>query len=90
MKELILGALKSFVAGATGVIVALNIVDPSKFSVSTVGGWKQLGIVVLIAGGIQEVRFLQQWANAVNPSGANAPAPAPIVAPPGKASKPIP
>jgi hypothetical protein len=58
---LLWGAVKSFVAGGTGVIVALNVVDPDKFNVATIGGWKHLGFAVLISAVFGEARFLHQW-----------------------------
>lgn len=63
---LLKGAVKSFVAGATGVVVALNVIDPAHFNVSTFGGWKHLGLAVLIAGLVSEARFLNQWAHSGN------------------------
>jgi hypothetical protein len=60
---LLKGAVKSFVAGATGVVVALNVIDPQHFNVATLGGWKHLGLAVIIAGVVGEARFLNQWAH---------------------------
>lgn len=65
LKQLAIGALKSFVSGSTGIIVALNIIDPAQFSATTYGGWKHLGLAMLIAGAFSEARFLKQWADAV-------------------------
>ena len=60
---LLVGMLKSFIAGATGVILALNIVDAEHFSIMTFGGWKHLGLAILVSGVASESRFLNQWAN---------------------------
>ena len=64
---LLRGAIKSFVAGATGVVVALNVIDPAHFNVTSIGGWGHLGLAVLIAGIVSEARFLNQWANSGEP-----------------------
>jgi hypothetical protein len=64
------GAIKSFVAGATGVVVALNVVDYEHFNVTSFGGLKHLGMAVLIAGLVSEARFLNQWAHSGNGNGA--------------------
>jgi hypothetical protein len=66
---LLWGAVKSFVAGGTGVIVALNLVDPEKFNIATLGGWKHLGMAVLISAVFGEARFLHQWATSGNSAG---------------------
>lgn len=65
--KMVVGAIKSFVAGSTGIVLSLNIVDADKFNVMTVGGWKHLAVAILIAGAVSESRFLNQWANSADP-----------------------
>lgn len=65
MKELFIGALKSAVSAAAGLIIALPIVDPLKFAIATLGGWSQMGKVLLIVILVAEARFWKQWADAV-------------------------
>lgn len=65
-KVLALGAVKSFVAGATGTVLSLNIVDPEHFSAVTLGGWKHLVFAILVSGVVAEARFLNQWAHSGN------------------------
>ena len=69
MKELFLGATKSAISSATGLILGLPYVDPQHFSPATFGGWKHLaeaiGIVVLFG----EARFWKQWADGVKSNG---------------------
>ncbi len=62
-QTLLKGAVKSFVAGSTGIIVSLNLVDPDHFNAATLGGWRHLGLAILIAGIFAEARFLNQWAH---------------------------
>ena len=61
--KLLRGAIKSAVSSATGVIIGLNIVDPTQFSVATFGGWKHLAQVIFIVVIIAEARFFKQWAD---------------------------
>ncbi len=63
VKNLLLGALKSAVSSATGIIIALNISDPVHFSVKTLAGWKELGFTIGITVLLAEARFWKQWAN---------------------------
>ena len=60
---LLSGAIKSGVSAATGLIIALPIVDPMQFSLASVGGWRHIlsviGIVVVVA----EARFFKAWAD---------------------------
>ena len=65
-KILLTGAIKSFVRGATGVIVALNVVDAEHFNFASVGGLKHLLFAVLIAGVVAEATYLNQWAHSGN------------------------
>ena len=60
--SLLKGALKSAVSSACGMVLSLNIIDPSNFSVKTLGGWAHLGEAILITVIIGEARFWQQWA----------------------------
>ena len=65
-RTLLRGAVKSFVRGATGVIVSLNVVDAEHFNFASVGGLKHLGLAVLIAGVVAEATYLNQWAHSGN------------------------
>ena len=65
-KSLLKGAIKSAVGSATGMILALNIVDPNHFDIRTLGGWEHLGIAILISVVIAEARFWNQWAESAN------------------------
>lgn len=65
LKELFLGALKSAVGAAAGLIFGLPVVDPSHFSLASLGGWKHLGMAILWVVVVSEARFWGQWANAV-------------------------
>lgn len=65
MKELWLGAFKSAISQACGLIISLPIVDPNDFSISTLGGWKHIGTVMLVVIVVAEARFWKQWADAV-------------------------
>lgn len=65
---LLKGAAKSFLRGATGVIVSLNVLDAEHFNFASVGGLKHLGLAVLIAGLVAEATYLNQWAHSGNGS----------------------
>jgi hypothetical protein len=62
-KTLLMGALKSGVSAATGMILSLNIVDPEHFSVTTFGGWKHLGLAIGVTIITSEARYWKQWAD---------------------------
>ena len=68
-KKLIKGAIKSAVSSATGMILALNIVDPNRFDIRTLGGWRHLAAALLISIVIAEARFWKQWADSGNDNG---------------------
>jgi hypothetical protein len=70
-KLLFTGALKSAVSEATGLILALPLTDAEHFNIQTVGGWKHLGITILVVVLVGEARFWKQWADSTN----NAPKP---------------
>lgn len=72
-KGLLKGAIKSAVSAATGMVLALNIVDPQHFDVRTLGGWEHLGVAILISVVIAEARFWNQWANSANDNSAAPP-----------------
>lgn len=63
MKKLWLGALKSGVSAATGLIIALPVVDPFKFSLRSLGGWEHVLEVIGVVVAIGEARYWNQWAN---------------------------
>ena len=65
---LLTGMLKSFVAGAAGLVISLNVVDPEHFNPATAGGLKHISLAILIAGFVSECRYLKQWAEATNPT----------------------
>lgn len=65
MKDLLIGALKSAVSAACGLVIALPIADPVKFDPATFGGWAQMGKVLGIVVIVAEARFWKQWADAV-------------------------
>ena len=67
---LLRGAIKSFLRGATGVIVSLNVVDAQHFNFASIGGLKHLGLAVLIAGVVAEATYINQWAHSGNGSSA--------------------
>lgn len=59
-----IGALKSAISSATGLILSLPIVDAEHFSPTTFGGWKHLGAAILFVVLAGESRFWNQWATA--------------------------
>jgi hypothetical protein len=61
-KQLWLGALKSAVSSACGLLVSLPLADPQNFSVTSFGGWKHLGLVIGVVVLAGEARFWKQWA----------------------------
>jgi hypothetical protein len=65
--QLLKGALKSAVSAATGLIVSLPIADPNTFAITSVGGWKHLGFVILVVTIVGEARFWKQWADSEEP-----------------------
>jgi len=65
-KNLLMGAIKSAISSATGMVLSLNIVDPNHFDVRTLGGWEHLGVAILISVIVAEARFWKQWADSAN------------------------
>jgi len=61
--QLWMGALKSAVSAACGLILSLPIVDPQTFNIATLGGWKHMGVVLLIVTLAGEARFWKAWAD---------------------------
>ncbi len=61
--ELIMGAVKSAISSAAGLVLALPVTDPQKFNISTLGGWKHMAVVILVVVVIGEARFWKQWAD---------------------------
>jgi steroid 5-alpha reductase family enzyme len=57
------GAIKSAVSAATGLIIGLPIADAEHFNPVTLGGWKHIGLVILITVVAAEARFWKQWAD---------------------------
>lgn len=62
-----MGTIKTWINGVIGGAIGaaansltLIIVDPAKFSPSVVGGWKALGISILISGAVGAALFLKQ------------------------------
>jgi drug/metabolite transporter (DMT)-like permease len=53
------GLIGAFIAGASTTI-ALLITDPEHFNPLAVGGWKRLGIVVVVSGGVGAALYLKQ------------------------------
>lgn len=69
------GVIGGFIAaGANGI--TLLIVDPAKFSPGAVGGWKNLGISILVSGAVGAALFLKQnptpWGGTVDRRNGNA------------------
>ena len=62
-KTLVLGAIKSAVSSATGLILSLPLIDAEHFSITSWGGWAHVGAAVGVTVLISEARFWQQWAN---------------------------
>ena len=60
---LLMGAVKSGVTAATGLIMGLPMVDAEHFSPLTFGGWKHLGFAIFWVVLFSEARFWNQWAN---------------------------
>lgn len=60
-----MGAFKSAISSATGLIIALPIADPMTFSISTFGGWKHMLTVIGFTVLVAEARFWKQWADAI-------------------------
>ena len=52
------GIIGGFIGGASNAIT-LIIVDPEKFSPMQVGGWKHLGVVVLVSGIVSAALYLK-------------------------------
>ncbi len=63
MKSLFIGALKSAVSSACGLIIALPIADPFTFSLKSLGGWEHIGEVLLVVVIVAEARYWKQWAD---------------------------
>jgi hypothetical protein len=66
-RQLLIGAIKSAVLAATGLIISLPIADPGSFSITSLGGWKHLLLVILVVTLIGEARFWNQWASSNEP-----------------------
>jgi hypothetical protein len=64
--QLWMGALKSAVSAACGLILSLPIVDPQTFNIGSLGGWKHMGIVTLVVVLVAEARFWKDWADAIH------------------------
>lgn len=61
-----MGNLKTWINGVVGGFIAaaangitLIIVDPAKFSPAADGGWKNLGVSILVSGGVGAALFLK-------------------------------
>lgn len=65
-KVLLKGAGKSALSAACGLITGLPSIDPTHFSISTVGGWEHLGIAIAWVTFVAEARFWKQWADSGN------------------------
>lgn len=74
-KNLWLGAVKSAVSQATGLIIALPVVDAEHFSVQQWGGWKHILTAILITVIVAEARFWKQWADAATGKNGTPPQP---------------
>lgn len=64
-RQLLKGALASAISSASGLIIALQVIDPMRFSVASIGGWKHLGEAIGIVVLISEARFWKKWSDAV-------------------------
>jgi len=64
-KQLLMGALKSGVSAACGLILGLPIADPQHFNVNSVGGWEHLGVAIFWVVLASEARFWKGWADAI-------------------------
>lgn len=64
---LLMGAVKSAVSSATGLILGLPLVDYQHFSPTTFGGWEHLGMAIGAVVLVSEARFWNQWANSGEP-----------------------
>jgi hypothetical protein len=60
-----MGALKSAISSACGLIIALPITDPQKFDISTLGGWGHMAGVLGIVVVISEARYFKQWSDGI-------------------------
>ena len=63
VKSLLSGALKSGVAALCSLVVALPLTDPTKFSLSSLGGWTHIGQVALVVVVVGEARYWLAWAS---------------------------
>jgi hypothetical protein len=75
MRTVLMEVLKTAVLVFVGLIVALPIVDPIKFSLHSLGGWGHIIEIVLVVILVVEARYrLEEWARRKNgqtkPSGA--------------------
>jgi hypothetical protein len=52
------GLVGAFI-GAAANCVTLIIVDPEHFTPTTVGGWKKLGVAIVVSGGVGAALFLK-------------------------------
>jgi hypothetical protein len=53
------GVIGGFIGAAANSITVI-IVDPEKFSPNVAGGWKHLGISILVSGGVGAALYLKQ------------------------------
>ena len=53
------GVIGGFI-GAAANTITLVIVDPNTFSPTSTGGWKHLGISILVSGGVGAALYLKQ------------------------------
>jgi hypothetical protein len=63
VKPLFLGALKSAISSACGLIIALPIADPLTFSLKSLGGWEHIIEVLFVVVIVAEARYWKQWAD---------------------------
>lgn len=80
LKQWLNGLIGGFV-GAAANSVTLLIVDPAKFSPGVAGGWRSLGISILISGGVGAALYLKNnptpWNGVDRRNGAASSPPAP-------------
>jgi hypothetical protein len=62
-KQLTDGAIKSAVKAFTGLIIALPLMDPMKFSIASLGGWGRILTALLIVTVVAEAGYWNQWAS---------------------------
>jgi hypothetical protein len=54
-----IGVIGGFIAASSNTVTLL-IVDPDHFNVSTTGGWKHLGISIVVSGVVGAALYLKQ------------------------------